>query len=149
MAEEVRIGRGEARGKLRNPLGVVGLSFITLGIYYLVWYFKVNKEMAGLGRERNNPALGTSPGTSLLAITLGAFIIVPVFVSFYNASKRVAATEAESGLPEGMHPALLFLLWLFISPVAMWIFQNNLNRALQTQAGAAVSSSPAPAPAVA
>ena len=145
MAEEVRIGRGEARGKLRNPLGVVGLSFITLGIYAIVWYFKVNKEMASLGRERNNPALGTSPGTSLLAITLGALVIVPAFISGYNTCKRLAATEAEAGLPEGMHPALLFLLYLFLSPVALWILQNNLNRALQAQAGAVVTASSEPA----
>lgn len=145
MAEEVRIGRGEATGKLRNPLGVVGLSFITLGIYTIVWYYKVNKEMASLGQARNNPALGTSPGKSLLAIMPGFILIVPAFVSIYNTCKRLAATEAESGLPEGMHPGLLFLLWIFLSPVAIWIFQDNLNRALQAQAGVTVTTSSAPA----
>ena len=33
MAEEVAIAGTESRAKLRNPLGVVGLSIITLGIY--------------------------------------------------------------------------------------------------------------------
>jgi len=140
MAEEVRIGRTDARGKLRDPLGIIGLAIITLGIYSLVWYYKVNKEMAELGRERNNPALGTSPGTSLLAITLGAFVIVPAFVSAYNTCKRLSAMEAESGVPEGMHPALLFLLYLCVSPVGAWIFQNNMNGALKAQAGAAVTA---------
>ena len=43
MAETVTI---EGRPYLkRNPLGVLGLSFITLGIYGLYWYYKVNQEI--------------------------------------------------------------------------------------------------------
>jgi hypothetical protein len=29
----------------RNPLGVLGLTIITFGIYGLYWYYKVNEEI--------------------------------------------------------------------------------------------------------
>ena len=137
MAEEVQIkGTGEV-GKIRNPLGVIGLAFITLGIYGIFWYYFVNKELANIGKAHNTDELGTSPGTSVLAITLGAFIIVPAFLSAYNTCKRLQAAERVTGTPQGMEPGLLFILYVFISPVAAYIFQANMNKVLEQQAGGA------------
>jgi hypothetical protein len=137
MAEEVQIQGSNERGKIRNPLGVIGLSLITLGIYSIFWYYFVNKELAEIGKAHNTDECGTSPGTSVLAITLGIFIIVPPFVSIYNTTKRLAAAERLTGTPQGMEPGLLFILWIFLSPVAQYILQSNLNKVLQTQAGGA------------
>lgn len=135
MAEEVQIqGTGE-KGKIRNPLGVIGLGFITLGIYTIVWYYKVNKEMAQIGQARGTEECGTNPTTSLLAIIPGAIIIVPPFVSMYNACKRLLATERVTGAPEGLEAPLLWLLLVFISPIGIYLFQRDLNKALESQAG--------------
>lgn len=134
MAEEIQIRGTNAVGKLRNPLGVVGLSFITLGIYFFVWFYKTNKEMAELGRARNTQELGTSPATSLMAVLVGWLIIVPPFVSVYKTCARLNAGERLTGR-QGMEGGLLFLLWLFLSPVGHYIFQSNLNKVLQAQAG--------------
>ena len=49
MAEEIAIANSGERAKLRNPLGVVGLSLITLGIYYFFWWYYINREMRDLG----------------------------------------------------------------------------------------------------
>ncbi len=57
--------------KVRNPLGVWVLSIVTLGIYYLVWYYKVNKEM------RRTYGIDVDPAMAVVAITIGALIIVP------------------------------------------------------------------------
>jgi hypothetical protein len=135
MAEEVQIQGSNERGKIRNPLGVIGLSLITLGIYSIFWYYFVNKELAEIGKAHNTDECGTSPGTSVLAITLGVFILVPPFVSIYNTTKRLAAAERLTGTPQGMEPGLLFILWIFLSPVAQYILQSNLNKVLQSQAG--------------
>jgi Domain of unknown function (DUF4234) len=121
--------------KIRNPLGVVALSFVTLGIYFVFWYYFVNKEMATVGRARNSDELGDSPGTSVLAVTLGALIIVPAFISLYNAWKRLNSGERLTGL-SGLEPGLGLLLWIFISPVAQYIFQSSWNKVLEAQAGA-------------
>ena len=135
MAEQVEIEGGSHRGKIRNPLGVVALGLVTLGIYYLVWYFKVNKEMATLGAARGTDECGTSPGTSLIAILFGWILIVPPFVSLYRSCKRLNASEKAVGNPEGIEAPLLWLLFIFIGPVGHYLFQRNLNRVLEAQAG--------------
>ena len=52
MAEDIQIAGTPYLGKLRNPLAVIGLTIITLGIYGIVWYYKVNKELADIGEAR-------------------------------------------------------------------------------------------------
>ena len=61
MAETVTID-GQPYLK-RNPLGVLGLSFITLGIYGLYWYYKVNEEIQRFTRDET-----ISPSRSLVAV---------------------------------------------------------------------------------
>ena len=72
MAEAATI-RG-ANVKIRRPWGVFFLVLVTLGIYYLVWYYKTNRELHDYGIE-------VEPVVSLLAITLGGLLIIPPFVS--------------------------------------------------------------------
>ena len=146
MAEEVQISGSSERGKIRNPLGVIGLTLITLGIYAIFWYYFVNKELAEIGKSKGTDECGTSPGTSVLAITLGVFIIVPPFVSIYNTCKRLQAAERLTGTQPGMEPGLLFVIWIFVSPVAEYIFQSNMNRVLQTQAAGGGGQIPAAPP---
>ena len=145
MAEEVQIRGTNAVGKVRNPLGVIGLTLITLGIYGIFWYYYTQKELAEMGRAHNTEELGTSPGTSVLAVTLGAFIIVPPFVSIYNACKRLNAAERLTG-QQGMEPGLLFLLWIFISPIGLYLYQSSLNKVLEAQAGGAPAAPQVAAP---
>jgi Domain of unknown function (DUF4234) len=147
MAEEVQISGTNAVGKVRNPLGVIGLTLITLGIYGIFWYYYTQKELAEMGQARNTEELGTSPGNSVLAVTLGAFIIVPPFVSIYNACKRLKAAESLTGAGEGMEAGLLFLLWIFISPIGLYIYQSDMNKVLTAQAGGAPATPQVPPPA--
>jgi uncharacterized protein DUF4234 len=140
MAEQIEIKGSAYQGKIRNPLGVVALGIVTLGIYYLVWYYKVNKEMAQLGQAKGTEECGTSPATSLMALLFGWIVIVPPFVSTYKACKRLNASEKVVGAPEGIEGPLLWLLFIFIGPVGHYLFQRNLNRVLQAQAGPAVAT---------
>jgi drug/metabolite transporter (DMT)-like permease len=142
MAEDVQIQGSNERGKIRNPLGVIGLTIITLGIYWVFWYYFVNKELAQIGRAKNTDECGTSPGTSVLAVTLGALVIVPAFLSIYNTCKRQEAAARLTGTPELMEPGLLFVIWVFVSPVAQYIFQSNQNKVLQAQGGAGAGAIP-------
>jgi hypothetical protein len=142
VAEVVPIQGSPEQGKLRHPLGILGLMLITLGIYFFVWWYKVNKELAEMGKARGTEELGTSPGTSLAAMIPGAFIIVPPYVSFYKGSNRLNAGARLAGLPEGMEAGLMVLLYLLISPVAIYLFQSNLNKVLRAQAGGGAPSLP-------
>src|SRR5436309_13228113 len=114
MAYPVEIQGTGTEGKIRNPLGVIALSFVTLGIYSIFWYYFVNKEMAAVGRARNTDELGDSPGTSVLAVTLGALLIVPAFVSLYNAWKRLNGGERPTGR-SGVEAGLRLSLWNVIA----------------------------------
>ena len=135
MAEVVPISGTPSTAKLRHPLGIIGLAFITLGIYFWFWWYYVNREMRDFGESRGTEECGTSPGTSLLAVTLGAFVIVPPFVSIFKGFKRMNASSALAGSGDGFDAGLGLLLWIFISPIAMYLFQDNLNKAWRSQAG--------------
>ena len=111
---------------------MVALGIVTLGIYYFVWYYKVNMEMAELGQAKGDRECGTNPTTSL-ALFPGGLVIVPPFVSTYKACKRLNASERVVGAPEGIEGPLLWLLFIFIGPVGHYLFQRNLNRVLQAQ----------------
>ena len=144
MAEVVPITGTPATAKIRNPLGVIGLTLITLGIYYFFWYYFVNREMKDLGESRGTDECGESPGTSVVAITLGAFIIVPAFLSHYNSFKRMNAASRLTGAGDGFDAGLGLLLWVLLSPVAVYLFQMNLNKVWEAQRGA-VAAAPAAA----
>ena len=107
----------------RNPLGVLGLTLITLGIYGLYWYYKVNEEIRDVTGDQT-----ISPGRSLLAVIPGAFLIVPPFIAYYNTANHIALMERERSISNEISPALTVVLGLVI-----WIgmgayVQEHLNR---------------------
>ncbi len=144
MAEEVAIAGTAARAKLRNPLGVVGLSIITIGIYYIFWWYYINREMRDFGRTRDTD-LGQNPGNSVLALTLGALIIVPAIVTLWTTSDRIQRTQETAGVERPASGPVIFVLLLLIGPVGVWYAQNELNKAWRAQAGSAASLPPSEA----
>jgi hypothetical protein len=142
MADEVAIADTGARAKLRNPLGVVGLSIITIGVYYFFWWYFINREMRDFGRGRNAD-LGQSPGNSVLAVTLGWIIIVPAIVSMWRTSDRIQRTEELAGVERPASGPIIFILLMLIGPVGVWYAQSELNKAWTAQAAAASPALPA------
>jgi hypothetical protein len=88
MADTVRIGETGHTAKVRHPVAVPVLAVITLGIYYIYWWYQVNREVVDLGRARNLTGLGDNPTLSALAVFPGALVIVPPLFSLYNGVKR-------------------------------------------------------------
>ncbi len=132
MAQSVEIAPGIGSAKIRNPWGVLGLELITLGIYYVFWYYFINREMRDFGNA-NGVDLGQSPATSVIAITLGAFIIIPPFVSIWKAGRRMEGTQRTANVSGGSGPLwfvshIIPLVSLF-APVYM---QTQLNTAWRT-----------------
>ena len=142
MAEEVALAGTEARAKLRNPWGVLGLSLITLGIYYVFWWYFMNREMRDFGRARGTD-LGQNPGNSVLAITLGALIIVPAIITLWTTPDRIQRTQETAGVERPASGPIIFILLLLIGPVGIWYAQNELNKAWRAQAGEGAASLPA------
>ncbi|HEX3669615.1 MAG TPA: DUF4234 domain-containing protein, partial [Acidimicrobiia bacterium] len=75
-----------ARATVRRPLAAVGLTVITLGIYGVVWYRRVNEELRGYGRAYRDDALAASkPDRSALALVPGFLLgLIPPLVSAYG-----------------------------------------------------------------
>ena len=144
MAEEVQIRGTQEIAKIRNPLAPALLPFVTFGIYYLVWYYKVNKEMAELGKATGRTEeLGESPMTSLMAVMFGWIILVPPFISVYNTFKRQQAlrnmtTPGDNGVEAGLG----LVIAIFIAPVAYYMLQDSLNKGWSAQAGGAAAVGP-------
>jgi hypothetical protein len=137
MAEEIAIRGSNYPAKERNPLGVIGLSLITLGIYGIFHYYFINKELAELGKARGTTELGDNPMMSVLAVTIGvlAFFIPPI-VSIWGTWKRQNAARQMFGVQDGIDNVPGFLLHLFISPVGMYFLQAGQNGTLEAQSRA-------------
>jgi hypothetical protein len=121
MAEIVTI-EGQSYVK-RNPLGVLGLSFITIGIYGLYWYYKVNEELKRFERDDS-----ISPTRSLLALFPGAIVIVPAVIAVYNTGLHIQRAEDRSGAISQISPALLAVLLIVLSIAIGPYAQEHLNR---------------------
>lgn len=128
MAEEVQIAGTPATAKIRSPWAAALLPIVTLGIYYFVWYYKINREMRDLGQARNTDDLGDSPGTSLLAVTLGALIIVPAIISVVHTAQRIQKAQRLVGMQQLLSGWLSLVLYILITP-AFWAYQQSeLNK---------------------
>jgi Domain of unknown function (DUF4234) len=138
MAQEVQIAGTQSMAKTRDPLGVALLTLVTLGIYFFVWYYKVNREMSELGRARGTDELGDSPGTSLLAVTLGALIIVPAIISLYNTFVRTQTAARLTGV-EPLNGWIALILYLLLGIAFPAYLQSGLNKVWAAQAGGTVA----------
>ena len=136
MAELVSI-QGQRYLK-RNPLGVLGLSFITLGIYFFYWYYQVNDELRRFERDET-----ISPVRSLMAIIFGWIIIVPPFIAMYNTAKHAQGVEQRLVVQPQLEPALVIVIMLFVSIGNGVYVQEHLNRIWDRASGAAAPSLPA------
>jgi hypothetical protein len=129
--------------KVRHPLAPLGLAIVTLGIYQLVWYYKINAELRSQGED-------VSPGVALLAVSLGIVLIVPPFVSLYNTAERIRRVQERAGVTAPISPVLALAL-LFIPLVNVFqtaYMQSALNAAWERAAGVTAPMLPAtPTPA--
>jgi hypothetical protein len=141
VAETVMI-QGQTYLK-RNPLGVLGLSFITLGIYGLYWYYKVNQEI-----QRYTGDQTISPSRSLIAVIPGFLLIVPPFIAYYNTSNHVVQMQEQRGIASQISPALVVILALVIWIGMAAYVQEHLNRIWDSASagGAQPAAQPPPPP---
>jgi hypothetical protein len=129
VAEEVRVG--SATVKIRNPFLVFLWSLVTLGIYYFVWYYKVNREL------RDAAGVNVSPVVALLAISIGWVVIVPPFLSWYRTFERIVEAQRQAGLTSEANPVMGFIFYViavFFLPVEVIYAQDELNKVWRARA---------------
>lgn len=132
MAYEMRVRGTEHEVKVRNPWAVALLPLITLGIYHLVWWYKINKELKGYG-EAKGYDLGRNPTNSVLALFPGGLIIVPALVTYWRGVKRVQGASKIAGR-EPVNGWISLILYLLLAP-ALWAYlQVSLNNVWREEA---------------
>ena len=119
-------GFADAHGlamKRRGPVAVwLGLPLITLGIYHLVWYYKIHKEL----REYDGRQHGLSPMGSMLVLLLLGWTIVAPLISYYNTGEAIAKAQRSAGIPVTCSPIASMLLY-FVFGLNTWYMQKQLN----------------------
>jgi drug/metabolite transporter (DMT)-like permease len=105
-------------GKDRSPASVVGLSVLTLGIYFLVWHYQVNDEI-----RRHDPDIQVTPGLSVLA---AIFPISSIVTAFCTAS-RIRQMQLDEGQTQTVSPVLAMLLFMFFGIGYMLYISSELQ----------------------
>jgi uncharacterized membrane protein len=110
-------------GKKRN-IFLVWLIWplITLGVYFFVWYYKVNREAGDFDSR-----IEVNPAVSVIAVLFGWIIIVPPFVSIYRTCDRIAKMQRAAGLEATCIPVVGLLL-TFVFHLESLYYQYELNR---------------------
>jgi len=154
MAQEVEFGCGGA-GKIRNFWAGFGLSIITLGIYYWFWYYFVNDELKDIGAAKGDQNLAqSSPAMSVVAVTVGAFVIVPPYLSVFNYGKRIQRAQRSAGIDAGeqINPTVAFLLYfpgfILVVPyfIHFWYVTKHQNAAIRVIGGLPPADEPVAGP---
>ena len=144
MAYEMNIRGTQDQVKIRSPWAAALLPIVTLGIYHLVWWYRINRELRDYGRAKGYD-LGQNPTNSLLAVFPGAFIIVPALITYWRGTKRVMGASRLGG-KDPLNGWIAIILYLLLSP-GLWAYiQVSLNELWRQEAEALPGQEP-PAPA--
>ena len=125
--------------KLRRPWVSFVLALVTLGLYYLYWYYASNADLNEYGERLEEPKnpLRVSAGIALLAITVGGLLIVPPFVSQWRFYKRIRKAQELAGIDPLINHVIgfvLFLVALILLPFEIPYAQAHLNRLWEHEA---------------
>lgn len=123
--------------KRRNPLAVwLGLPLITLGIYSLVWYYKIHREMADVTRKPDAPVAGP-----MLVLLLLGWTGIALLVSFFRTGNRIAEAQRAAGLAQTCNP-FIGLLLCFVFGLQTAYYQSELNKIADATSSAGVRAAP-------
>ena len=108
--------------KRRRPAAVWTLGVLTLGIYWVVWFLRANRELA-----RFDDRLTGSYRIDTTAFALGWPIGVPQFLAVHRMGRRIEDAQRAAGIPQTCDPATGVLMWLCFG-VGVLYLQDELNK---------------------
>ena len=125
MAYELQLREDKGDVKIRSPWAAALLPFVTFGIYHLVWWYRINRELRDYGRAKGYD-LGQNPTNSLLALFPGGLIIVPALITYWRGTKRVQGAARLAG-KEAVNGWIALVMYVLLSPVFWAYLQVSLN----------------------
>ncbi|MEK6981973.1 MAG: DUF4234 domain-containing protein [Candidatus Micrarchaeota archaeon] len=99
--------------KKRDPIKVIIFSILTLGIYYLYWFYQTRTELNELTGGKTS---------AIVWLILGLLPIVGFYVLWRYAQ------DVEKVSKGSQSKVLLFVLWLVLFPAAQYLTQIELNK---------------------
>jgi Domain of unknown function (DUF4234) len=145
VAQELTIQNTDHRVKLRSPWAAALLPIITLGVYHVVWWYRINRELRDYGQAKGYD-LGQSPANSALALFPGGLIIVPALISYWRGTKRIQGAARVAG-QEPISGWIALVLYLVIAPVFWAYIQVSLNEVWRSGASPLPGEAPPAEPA--
>ncbi len=145
MAYEMQLRGSQDKVKIRSPWAAALLPYITLGIYHLVWWYKINRELRDYGKAKGYD-LGQNPTNSTLALFPGGIIVVPALITYWRGTKRVMGASKVAGLAP-LNGWIAIILFVVLSPALWFYVQSELNKVWQADAEPAEGELAPPAPA--
>ena len=118
-------------GRIRSPWTVWCLSVLTLGVYYLIWYVRLNKEIARVA------------GVDVTVVTAGLWVsqCVPFanWVSLAHTAQRLRTALELAGAEPSVSAGRTILASLWFGSHIRYLQRhaNELWRALEDQAAVA------------
>ena len=107
------------KGKTRSPIAVwLFLPLVTLGIYALVWHYKINRELRDY-----HPSITVDPGLAVLAL----LIPIASWVTIYKTGRRIAQAQQLAGLGSPCSGGLGIVACFLFGLHAIY-YQSQLNR---------------------
>ena len=127
--------------KLRRPWVAFVLAIVTLGIYYLYWYYVSNGDLNEYGETLEAPSnpVRVSAGLATLAVSVGWLLVIPPFISQWRFYRRIQKAQELAGNEPKINHVLgfvLFLVALVLLPFEIPYAQGHLNRLWEHEASA-------------
>jgi hypothetical protein len=144
MAYELQLKGSQDQVKIRSPWAAALLPIVTLGIYHLVWWYRINRELRDYGRAKGYD-LGQSPTNSLLALFPGGLIVVPALISYWRGTKRAQGAAALAG-KERVNGWIALILYIVLPPAYWAYLQLSLNDVWRAEGKPAPGQPLPPAP---
>jgi hypothetical protein len=117
-------------GRIRSPWAVWCLCLVTVGVYYLVWYVRLNKEIAR--------AAGVDVRVGTLGLWLSQCLPVVGWVSLAHTAGRLATAQERAGADRSVSTGKTLLASLWFGSHSRYLQRraNDLWRTLEERAAA-------------
>lgn len=110
-------------GAIRGPLFVILIGIVTLGIYWIYWWYKVFQEM----KDHNREGLG---GGAALAMAIVGYLICPILpiIMAFLLANEIANMYRRAGQKEPV--SAIWGLWFILPLIGQIIWLVKVQHAM-------------------
>jgi hypothetical protein len=124
--------------KRRSPWGAWALNLVTLGIYGIIYWNRINIELRDYSAALRRP-FRNDPNISVVAMFIGSIVLIPFLVTIATTARRVSDLQLIVRSTRGrepVSPTVAVLLGILLSAHIVYL-QRSLNEIWDAEAAAA------------